>query len=380
MKKVYIAGALRTPLGTYRGSLADLSEQKLAALAMRGLIERTGIAPEVIDEMIIGNSRQTSTPSNLARHAQLEAELPVEIPAYTVQRQSASGLQAIANGYLAIRSGCAEVILAGGAESMSQIPLEIRNARYAFGADTEIIFDPIANQLAGAQPEETYGRLTAGAIAESIAQTWGITAAEAEAYRVAAGEKRKDRQTGLSVLPIEVKRKKTVETVASDQCYESVEGIARPADGAAVCLLCSAEAVEKEQLLVVGELLGFAFEADSPRCAGIFGENVVVQVLEKARLGLDDMDFFEITEFSAIQMAAAKKVLQNMGMTKGDLAEKVNSTGGALTTGLSWAACGAVMLTDLIDKLRKERKKYGMVITPAEGGQVLAAVVKVEQR
>jgi len=206
VKKVYISGALRTPLGIYQGSLAGLSEQKLAAMTMLGLIEKTGVIPAAIDEIVIGNSKQTSTPSNLARHAMLEAGLPVEIPAYTVQRQSASGLQAIINGYLSIKSDCAEVILAGGSESMSQIPLEIRNARYVFGADTEIIFDPVANQLAGAQPSETYGKLTMEAITDNIAKHYGIAAADVEAYL--ADEAKKEAKTSASLLPVEVKKKK----------------------------------------------------------------------------------------------------------------------------------------------------------------------------
>lgn len=380
MKKVYISGALRTPLGIYQGSLANFSEQKLAAMTMLGLIEKTGVTPEAIDEIIIGNSRQTSTPSNLARHAQLEAELPVEIPAYTVQRQSASGLQAIVNGYLSIRSDYADVILAGGSESMSQIPLEIRNARYAFGADTEIIFDPIANQLAGAQPRKTYGKLTVEAITENIAKQYGITAADVEAYLAGEVKKGQEAKTSTSILPVEVKKKKAVETVTADQRYAELAAIAKPADGAAACLLCSEEATVKQQLPVVGELLGIAFEAGNPNYTGTFGTDVIAQVLGKAELTLQDIDFFEVTEFSAAQMIAAKKVLQALGMTEKDVEAKVNSAGGTLTTGLAWGTCGAAMLTDLIDKLHVEKRNYGMIITPAEGGQTLAVVVKAAER
>lgn len=345
-------------------------------MTMLGLIEKTGVTPETIDEIMIGNSRQTSTPSNLARHAQLEARLPVEIPAYTVQRQSASGLQAIVNGYLSIRSDCADVILAGGSESMSQIPLEIRNARYAFGADTEIIFHPIANQLAGAQPRGIYGTLTAETITENIAKQYGISAADVEAYLAGEVKKGSEAKTGTSVLPVEVKKKRTVETVVADQHYTELPTIAKPADGAAVCLLCTEDAAAEQQLPVVGELLGVVFEAGNPGYAGTFGKNVIVQALEKAGLALQDIDFFEITEFSAVQMIAAKKVLQALGMTEKDVAAKVNSAGGTLTTGLAWGMCGAAMLTDLIDRLHMEKKNYGMVITPAEGGQTLAVVVK----
>lgn len=375
MQKVYISGAARTPLGNYQGALAGFSEQKLAAMAMLNLIENVKIDPIKIDEVIIGNSKQTSTPSNLARHAQLEAELPIEVPAYTVQRQSASGLQAVANGYLAIRSENADIILAGGSESMSQIPLEIRNARYSFGKDTEIIFDPIANQLAGAQPQEKYQRLTAITVANTIAKKYGVTKSEVDNYLTESLHKSELEHKKAHVFPVEVKKKKAVEIVSTDQKYTEIPAIAKPADSAAVCLLCSDQAVKEQNLPVLGEVLTIAFDAGDPTGNGYIPAGVITQALEKSGLTLNDIDYFEISEFSAVQILATHKVLKQMGMSDEDIKAKVNVEGGTLVTGISWGAVGAVLLTDLTYRLKDENKKYGMVITPAEGGQTLAVVI-----
>lgn len=375
VQKVYISGATRTPLGIYQGALASFSEQKLAAMAMLDLIENVKLDPIKIDEVIIGNSKQTSTPSNLARHAQLEAELPITVPAYTVQRQSASGLQAVVNGYLSIRSGNADIILAGGSESMSQIPLEIRNARYAFGKDTEIVFDPIANQLAGAQPQAQYQKLTAKSVTDTIAEQYGVTQAEVDEYLATSLEKSKLEDKKTHVLPVEVKKKKVVEMISTDQKYSTIPAIAEPADAAAVCLLCSEKAVKEQGLLVQAEVVAIAFDAASPTGTGYIADRVITKALEKSGLTLSDIDYFEISEFSAVQIVATHKVLKKMGMNDEEIKAKVNAQGGTLVTGLSWGAVGAVLLTDLTYRLQDENKKYGMVITPAEGGQTLAVVI-----
>ncbi len=176
MNQVMVVSAARTPLGAFCGKLESLSEQQLAAAAMLEAVRRAGIDPEKIDEVIVGTAKQTSKPSNCGRHAMLLARLPEKIPAYTVQRQSASGLQAVANGYWAIRCGDAGAILAGGTESMSQIPFEIRNARYAFTEKERAIIDAIPAQEAGAQPAEKYGVLTAADAADHFAQRFCLSA------------------------------------------------------------------------------------------------------------------------------------------------------------------------------------------------------------
>ena len=145
-----------------------------------------------------------------------------------------------------------------------------------------------------------------------------------------------------------------------------------------MCLLCSEAAAEKLGLDIGGELLGIAFDADHPTGSGYVADRVISQVLAKTGLSLHDMDYIEITEFSAAQLLATSKVLKGMGMDADAIGRKVNSRGGTLVSGLSWGAAGAVLLTDLFHKLREERRKYGMVITPAEGGQTLAVIIEAK--
>lgn len=377
MQKVYISSAVRTPLGTYQGNLAGFSEQKLAAMTLLDLVKKVDLDPIHIDEIIIGNAKQTSNPSNLARHAQLLAELPVEIPAYTVQRQSSSGLQAIINAYLAIASGNSSIIAAGGSESMSQIPLEVRKARFAFGADTEIIFDPLGNQLKGAQPDH-YGALQLADVDRNIAEQYQITDQEIEMYLDDSLKKSSLSKHKDHLLPVEVKKKKEIISVTEDQQYDSPSAIAKPADGAAMCLLCSESAAAQYQLPVKAEITAIGFDAGDPGGAGWIGEQMISEVLKKAGLTINELDLIEISEVSAAQILAARKVLKKLGMTEQEADSKVNSWGGTLLTGLSWGAAGAVLLNNLLYQLHEEKKQYGMVVTPAEGGQTLAVVISAK--
>ncbi|MEK7242581.1 MAG: beta-ketoacyl synthase N-terminal-like domain-containing protein [Thermodesulfobacteriota bacterium] len=182
MNQVMVASAVRTPLGAFGGKLASLSEQQLGAAAMGEVVRRAGIAPSLIDEVIVGIAKQTSNPSNGGRHAMLLARLPEDIPAYTVQRQSASGLQAVANGCWAIQCGDAGVVLAGGMESASRIPFEIYNARYDFTDRRREIVDALLAHETGAQPPETYGMVTKALVAENIARKYALSEGELAAF------------------------------------------------------------------------------------------------------------------------------------------------------------------------------------------------------
>ncbi|MGL6202140.1 MAG: hypothetical protein ACRC3H_24765 [Lachnospiraceae bacterium] len=375
MERVYISHAVRTPVGICDGALSGLSEQKLAAIAMNELIKELDLQPEKISEIIIGNSKQTSTPSNLARHAQLEAKLPVDVPAYTVQRQSASGLQAILSGYLAIKSGNGDMILAGGTESTSQIPLEIRNARYKFDKDTEIIFDPIANQLKGAQPVKQYGTLEAEGIADVIKAQHGISDADIEQY-LAKCEEHRNAGKAKKVIPIEIKKKKEILEVNQDELCGEVSKVAKPADAAAMCLLGTKAALEKENLPIALEILAIAYEGGSPTGKGYIPVKAIANVLNKAQISINDIDYIEVLEFSVPQVIATREVLADIGLTESEIDERLNIHGGNLVYGLPWGAAGVILVSDLLHRIKESGKKRALVITPAEGGQVLAMIVE----
>jgi acetyl-CoA C-acetyltransferase len=380
MNQVMVVSAARTPLGAYCGQLESLSEQQLGAAAMLEAVQRAGIDPEKIDEVIVGTAKQTSKPSNCGRHTMLLARLPEKIPAYTVQRQSASGLQAVANAYWAVRCGDAGAILAGGTESMSQIPFEIRNARYAFTEKERAIIDAIPAQEAGAQPAQKYGILTAAQAADHFAQRHCFSKSELGAF--AEGSLRKARaaaEAGLSgeeLFPMTVKKGKKEESIGRDELRKQAALLAPPADGAAMCLLASPERAKGLGLPGLAEILSVGIAAVDPRYAAMATVKAGLQAVDRAGLTLREVDLIELNEMSAAECLAILKEWESLGIEPKALAERVNPSGGALASGNPWGAAGAVLLTRAVYALRHRGGGIGMVAVTAEGGQGMAIILK----
>ena len=380
MSQVMVVSAARTPLGAFCGRLESLSEQQLAAAAMLEAVRRAGIDPEKIDEVIVGTAKQTSKPSNCGRHSMLLARLPEKIPAYTVQRQSASGLQAVANGYWAIGCGDARAILAGGTESMSQIPFEIRNARYAFTEKERAIIDAIPGQEAGAQPADKYGVLTAAHAADHFAQRFCLSQSALEAF--AEGSLRKAlaaAEGGLSgeeLFPVTVKKGKKEESIDRDELLKQAALVAPPADGAAMCLLASPQRAKELGLPVLAEMLSVGIAAVDPRYAAMATVDAGLQAVARAGLTLREVDLIELNEMSAAECLAVMREWESRGIEPEALVEKVNLSGGALAVGNPWGAAGAVLLTRAVHALRRRSCRIGMVAVTAEGGQGMAVVVR----
>ncbi len=380
MNRVMLVSAARTPLGAFCGKLESLSEQQLGAAAMRETIRRAEIDPAMIDEVIAGIAKQTSKPSNGGRHAMLLARLPEDIPAYTVQRQSASGLQAVVNGFWAIRCGDAEMILAGGMESMSQIPFEIRNARYDFTGKGREISDAIPAQETGAQPEERYGILTTAQVAENFIRKYRFSERELEAFAggslqkaLSAADKGLFRE---EVFPVEVKKGKKEESIDRDELQEKAPLLAPPADGAAMCLLASREKTTALGLPVLAEIVSVGIAAADPRFAGMAAAEAGMKALRQAGLTLQEVEVIELNEMSAAECLAIFREWQIRGGARDTLAERVNPSGGALSMGNPWGAAGAVLLTKVVYELRRRGGRIGMAAVTAEGGQGMAMVVR----
>lgn len=380
MNRVMVVSAARTPVGAFCGKLESMSEQQLGAMAMLEALRRAEMPPEKIDEVIVGIGKQTSRPSNGGRHTMLLAHLPENIPAYTVQRQSASGLQAVVNGYWAIRCGDAGVILAGGTESMSQIPFEIQNARYNFNGKGREIIDAIPAQETGAQPIELYGMLTTAQIAENVARKHGFSEKEIEAFAEASLQKAlsavgKDifRQEAFSVT---VMKGKNEELINQDELRKKAVVLAAPADGAAMCLLASQEKAKQLGLPVLAEIVSVGITAGNPCFAGISTVEASRRAIGRAGLTFQEMEVIELSERSAAECLAVFREWQSWGLDRDMLAERVNPSGGALSTGNPWGAAGALLLTKTVYELRRRNGRIGMVAMMAEGGQGMAMVLR----
>lgn len=373
MERVLIAGSSRTPVGIYDGKLKDLKEEKLAVLAVRDLLDKTRLAGAHVDELIVGIAKQTSSPSNAARYIGLAAGLPEAVPAYTVQRQGASGLQAVANGFVKIRAGSAGVILAGGAESMSQIPYEIQDARYAFSPD-KIVMDPIPAMVAGGQPEKQYGTLTIQGMNQAIAAAWGISPEAQEAYAAESMAKARRAAAEQALTPVEIKVKKARELVTADELYARPAVIAGAADAAAMCLLVSETAADQLGTPVLAEMVSIGVSAGSPAGPGMVGAAAIQKALEKAGKTAAEMDLIAINEACAAQALAA---INAMGLSPQEAGEKINPYGGALAAGNPWGAAGCVELHKLLCALKAQNGQWGLVVCGGEGGQAMAAVIKM---
>lgn len=371
MHKVYIVDYLRTPVVKMGGNLASFKEQDLAAAVLKALpLEETS---EKIDEVIMGVSRQTSIPSNAARYAALEAGLDDTIPAYTVQRMSASGLQAIASAYAKLASGSMKQIVAGGMESASNMPVEILDARYKFDETTTYVYHPVEAQVQGAQPEDKYGKLTYEAINQKIASEFGVTPEEEQAYCTNSAAKFAASELAPKLVSFEVRQKKTMITVDRDEPAGQPGASARPADAAGAMILVSdASAAE---VTPQAEILAIVTEAGDPTGAGFIADRSLAKVLAKAAISWSDLDQIEVFELTPAQAVATVKALQKQAGDV-DVTAKVNPYGGALAYGNAFGAAGAVELQTLVEGLKKTSGVYGLLVCPLEGGQVMSLVVK----
>lgn len=375
MEGIIIASAVRTPIGAFGGVLEGLTEQQLGAAVMAEAVRRAGILPEKIDEVIAGVARQTSTPSNAGRHALLLARLPEQIPAYTVQLQGASGLQAILCGFRAIWSGEATVVMAGGMESTSRIPFEIRDARYDFSEPRRRIVDAIPAQETGAQPSEVYGLLTAERVAFLIASRHRLSEGELAAHAAESFKKSvlavKEGRLRREIFPVRAGGGQVQEDELSQPALLSA-----PADGAAMCLLAERRAAEALGLPCLAQIVGAGAAAADPRRREEAVAAACRIALGQAGLALGELDHVELHEGSAAEYAAVLRLWEAQGMSREVLSRMVNPSGGALAFGDTWGAAGAVLMVRLVHELHQRRLQMGLAAMAASGGQALAVVVR----
>lgn len=182
MRNVVIVEGCRTAVGNMGGTLVPLSAENMAEAVMNGILERSGIDPAEIDQVIMGQCRQSSDSSNVARVAALRTKIPVETPAYTVMCACASGMMAAASGVNAIRSGEADAVLAGGTESMSNAIFYMNNARYGVGTGNAQLIDSLTEAQFCSQPQDIYGRFNMGMTAENVAEKLNISRQEQDAF------------------------------------------------------------------------------------------------------------------------------------------------------------------------------------------------------
>ncbi len=392
MKEVVIIDGVRTAIGKIGGSLMTETADFLGAKVIQELIQRNNLDTALVDEVILGQAKQSADQSNLARMASLRADIPVEVPAYTVHRQCGSGLQSINNAAQQIALGYSDIIIAGGAESMSTAPYYLRNARFGYGAGNGVILDSNTESQPGSQPE-SYGIKTMGETAENLVEKYNISREEQDAF---AYESQKRTAEAIEqgyfekqIVPYEIKTRKATTVFAVDEHprlspvekLATLQPVFRPEgsvtagnssgrnDGAAALLVMSKEKAEELGYQPKVRIIAQASAGVDPSIMGIGPVPATIKALKQANLTIDDIDVIELNEAFAAQSLA---VIKELGLDQ----SKVNPTGGAIAMGHPIGATGAILMTKLIHELERTGKRYGLVTLCIAGGLGITTIVE----
>lgn len=393
MKEVVIVSAVRTPIGTIGGSLKDITPQDLGGIVIREAIARAGIGTELVEEVVMGQSRQTTEASNIARVCSLLAGVPEEAAAFTVHRQCASGLQAISNATQEIQTGRAEVVVAGGTESLSRAPYYLKNARYGYGAGDGVLVDSLTEAGPGGQPVSIYGNVSMGDTAENVAEKFNISREDQDRFAVQSQERcQKALAAGVfkdEIIPVEVKTRKGTVVFDTDEFPKvtTLEQLAalKPVfkkggtvtagnscgrnDAASALVLMSADKAKELGVKPLAKIVTDAFAGVPPQIMGIGPVPSTRKALKQAGLTIDDIDLIELNEAFAAQSLA---VIRELGLNM----EKVNVNGGAIALGHPIGATGARLMTTLLYEMHRRKSRYGMVTLCIGGGQGMTTIVE----
>lgn len=365
--KVVIADMIRTPWGKPGGSLERFMSSDLAAAAIKQLLGSAGVEAQAVDQVVFGQAHPSTMPNNIGHYAWLKAELPVEVPGYTVQSNTGSALQAVRSAYYLIASGNEGVCVAGGADSYSAAPFVMRDVRNHFYPQDRRVIDTIEEAERCTQPvpmtrQEQYDLAHGKQLSEQDKRFAARSRAKAEKFSEScAGQK-------ISVSYVD--RKKGEIVISQDEWLTSEAPLEQPlapyADGAAVALLMSEEKAQEWKIEPKAEILGFAVSGCKPEQLQSAGAAAVKKLLANKGLTMDDIDCLEVIENSA------RDVLETVEALGGHA--EVNPLGGALAYGKNDGAEGIFMLMRLVASLKC--KQLGIACIYSAGGQGMAVLVR----
>ncbi|KAJ8656239.1 hypothetical protein O0I10_008033 [Lichtheimia ornata] len=395
LRQAFIVAAKRTPFGSFGGKLKDLTAAELGGLASKAALEDLGNKQVPVDAVIMGNVMQTDPAgAYVARHIGHRAGLPVRVPALTVNRLCGSGLQSVVNATHEILLGDSDVVLAGGAESMSLAPFAL-SGKSRWGAKLGVdltLKDTLWATLTDQYPNPT----PMGITAENLAELYGISKEECDAFAVSSQNRYEQAaKKGVfdnEIVPVKVKGKKkgALETMSTDEypragvTMEAIEnlkpvfkkdGVTSAAnasginDGAAALIIASQEAVDKYSLEPLARIVSWQASAVEPTLMGLGPVPAIQGALKRANLNLDQMDLVEVNEAFAAQYLAVEKEL---GLDR----EKTNVNGGAIAVGHPLGASGARILTHLSHALQRTKSKYAIGSACIGGGQGVAVILE----
>lgn len=366
MKKVVITQAARTPWGVPGGTLEPLMSSDMAAPMLKALLERGGVEPTDVDQVIFGQAHPSTMPNNIGHYAWLKAELPVEVPGHTVQINTASALQAMRSAYYLIATGNENICIAGGADSYSAAPFVMRDVRNHFYPQHRVVIDSIVEAEECTQPQPMSRKA-------QYEKAYGEgEPPEAAEYRKASAERAAAyaEKAAAQIVPMSYTvRKKGEIIIDKDEWLTKGVGeepLAPYADGAAALLIMSEEKAGEKGLKPLAELQGFAVVGADPTAPQETGAAAVQKLLKNKGLTLADVAVVEIIENSAQDVL---HVMEQLGE-----GPAVNPVGGALTFGKNDGAEGIFMVMRLMDALQPGQKGVACIYSP--GGMGMAALIE----
>jgi acetyl-CoA C-acetyltransferase len=389
MKEVFIIAAVRTPIGSFGGTLADIAATKLGGLAIKAALERAGIAPEEVDDVIMGNVVSANLGQAPARQAARLAGLPDTVNCTTVNKVCASGMKATAYGAQSIILGHADIVVTGGMENMSQVPFYIPKARFGYKYGNGELIDGLSKDGL----LDVYDQQAMGVFADRTAAKYGFSREAQDAYAIGSYKKSAAATEGghfkNEIIGVEIASKKGTFLMTEDEEYKSVnfdkiptlraaftkDGTVTAAnastinDGASALILASAAAVKRLNLKPLARIVAFADGEHEPAWFTTAPTIAAPIALKRSGLKISDMDYFEVNEaFSVVPMTFAKVMDFDPA--------KMNIYGGAVSLGHPLGCSGARILTTLTSVLSNNQARYGMAAICNGGGGASAMILE----
>jgi acetyl-CoA C-acetyltransferase len=390
MKEVYIVSAVRTPIGSFGGILAGISATHLGAVAIKGALEKAGVQPDQVNEVLMGNVVSANLGQAPARQAARYAGLPDNIPCTTVNKVCASGMKTIALGAQSIMLGINDIVVAGGMENMSQIPYYLPNARWGYKYGNGEFIDGLAKDGL----TDVYNQKAMGVCADATAVKYGISREAQDAFAIESYQRAAAAtDAGFfsdEIIPVLIPQKKgdPIQILQDEEykkvMFDKIPGL-RPAftpdgtvtaanastinDGATALILASEEAVKRLGLTPIAKIRGFADAEQAPEWFTTTPTIAAPKALKMAGLSKNDIDFFEINEAFAVVTMAFEKVMEV------DHAQ-TNVFGGAVSLGHPLGASGGRIVTTLAHVLQQKNGRFGLAAICNGGGGATAIVIE----
>ncbi|MFL2097807.1 acetyl-CoA C-acetyltransferase [Marinilactibacillus psychrotolerans] len=400
MQKVYIAGAKRTPIGSFLGALKDVSAADLGKTAIQGVLNQSGVDPTDIDEVSLGNVLSAGQGQGVARQASIKAGIPETTPAYGTNMVCGSGLKTVMNAFIGIRAGEYNVVVAGGTESMSQAPYLIPNRTRTgikmgnFQTIDHMVHDGLTDAFEGYHM---------GVTAENIAEQYGISREDQNVFAFDSQKKSIEAlDNGLfkeEVVSVEYTTRRKEQAIVDTDEYpnrkanlEKMSSL-RPAfkkegtvtagnasglnDGASATLIVGEDYLQEKSVQPLAEIVAIGQSGVNPSIMGIGPVPAIQQALKKSELSFEDIDVFELNEaFASQSLAVVHELSETFKVDEQALKAKTNMSGGAISLGHPIGASGNRILVTLLYTLKRKGLKYGIASLCIGGGMGAAVIIR----